>query len=149
VIVHGQGGDDRILIQAAAGFTEAMRPAVLEGGDGQDTLTGGSGADVLLGGAGADELSGADGNDVLLGGELDPSAWTDAALAALAAQWGGSPDAGQEAALRAALDDAEADALSGGRGRDWFFVRGAGEAHPLDFELTGPGGESPWDRNST
>jgi hypothetical protein len=44
--------------------------------------------------------------------------------------------------LLAALGDTEADALTGGVGRDWFFVRG-GEGGPVDFELTGPLGETP------
>ena len=67
-------------------------------------------------------------------GPLDPAVWTNAALETLAAQWGGTQNTTQETALQTALIDTEVDALTGGSGRDWFFVRGAGESDPPDFD---------------
>ncbi len=146
VVVNGLGGNDAITLQSAGGFSGTLRAAILRGGDGQDSLTGGSGDDVLVGGVGLDTLNGAAGSDVVLGGDLDAAAWTNAALETLSAQWS-AQNTSQEAALQAALNDAEADSLTGGSGRDWFFTRG--ESNALDFELTGPLGESPWDRRTT
>src|SRR5262249_37928633 len=50
--------DDRLTIAAAL-------PALVLGGDGDDTIAGGDGADQVLGGLGADSLSGGGGDDVL------------------------------------------------------------------------------------
>ncbi|MCA1495016.1 hypothetical protein I6F11_29845, partial [Ensifer sp. NBAIM29] len=44
------------------------RDDVMEGGNGNDSLTGFSGNDTLIGGAGDDSLSGDDGDDILIGG---------------------------------------------------------------------------------
>lgn len=48
--------------------TTASTPAMIDGGDGDDTLTGGSGADSLNGGDDDDVIEGSAGNDVLDGG---------------------------------------------------------------------------------
>jgi Ca2+-binding RTX toxin-like protein len=62
----GQAGDDTIALDESNG---ALPPALLFGGDGNDTLTGGSGNDQLFGQAGNDVLSGKGGNDLLFGGD--------------------------------------------------------------------------------
>ena len=41
-----------------------MPPAMLHGGQGNDSLMGGAGNDTLIGGAGADVMEGGLGNDV-------------------------------------------------------------------------------------
>ena len=41
---------------------------LLEGGDGNDTITGGSGNDVIFGEGGSDYIHGGSGNDVIVGG---------------------------------------------------------------------------------
>jgi hypothetical protein len=78
VIVGGDAGD---MLQAAAGpvaggpgddvivGSDGARPlAVLEGGDGNDTIRGGAGRDELRGDAGDDVLDGGPGDDVLQDG---------------------------------------------------------------------------------
>jgi hypothetical protein len=110
VVVYGQTGNDVIqllgLPTADGGSVPFTLPAVLFGGDGNDTLdasaatgsvvlVGGAGDDTLLGGGGRDLLFGGAGTDVLRGGAGDdllvggPTAY-DADLAALAllrAEW--------------------------------------------------------------
>lgn len=60
VVVYGLGGDD-VLTNASTG-NKALGvppvPAMLVGGDGNDTLVGGAGSDMLLGGAGQNTLTG-------------------------------------------------------------------------------------------
>jgi Ca2+-binding RTX toxin-like protein len=54
--VYGLAGSDTITVASAIAL-----PALLDGGDGNDTLSGGGGNDVLLGGAGGDQLQGVAG----------------------------------------------------------------------------------------
>lgn len=61
----GGGGNDTISLDETVG---PMPRAVLQGGEGDDTLTGGSGNDVLAGENGNDRLTGAKGSDTLVGG---------------------------------------------------------------------------------
>ena len=42
---------------------------MIDGGDGNDTITGGGGADMLTGGAGNDVITGGPGNDTALMGD--------------------------------------------------------------------------------
>jgi len=77
VVIAGQAGNDKLTVDASMGTV----PAILLGGDGNDTLTakhagssilyGGAGDDVLTGGSGADLLLGGPGNDRLDGGGAD------------------------------------------------------------------------------
>src|SRR5262249_52138987 len=75
--VSGGNGDDTIIsldnVAPAAGqaLPQALPPAHLSGGNGNDTLTGGGGNDTLDGGAGDDTLKGGDGDDHLDGGAGD------------------------------------------------------------------------------
>jgi Ca2+-binding RTX toxin-like protein len=65
---------DRIIVAAAAGNDKiTLAPtllvdAVLDGGDGNDTITAAKGNDILLGGAGKDKLLGGGGRDIVIGG---------------------------------------------------------------------------------
>lgn len=110
IIALGMEGNDIIQVQSAMVGNKLVKikvPAILSGGDGDDTLSsqdsasrsilaggagddllaGGKGIDVLIGGAGADILAGGAGNDLLVGDAtiLDDSL---TALAAVMAEWG-------------------------------------------------------------
>jgi len=63
--IFGLAGNDTFLVDDSNG---AMPPALLDGGDGDDTLTGSAADDTLNGGPGNDTLNGRDGNDTLFGG---------------------------------------------------------------------------------
>ena len=55
------GGNDSITIDAGTGID-----ALIDAGDGNDTLQGGTGNDTLIGGNGQDSINGGTGNDLLL-----------------------------------------------------------------------------------
>ena len=61
--VDAKGGNDSVTLHA--GLT---RPAVVDGGTGNDTLVGGGGADSLTGGDGNDSVTARGGNDTVRGG---------------------------------------------------------------------------------
>ncbi len=64
IVAYGLAGNDVIQLKTAqiSGKTISIAtPAMLLGGDGNDTLTGGNGNDVLVGGTGTDTLSGEPG----------------------------------------------------------------------------------------
>ena len=74
VVVNMLGGDDTLTVDAAM---PATIPFVVDGGDGNDTITtgpaadtvsGGLGNDIIVTGAGIDIISGGDGNDTITGG---------------------------------------------------------------------------------
>jgi Ca2+-binding RTX toxin-like protein len=65
IVIFGQAGDDRILIDETNGPMPAAR---IVGGTGNDILFGGSGNDQLFGQAGNDTLLGKGGEDTLFGG---------------------------------------------------------------------------------
>src|SRR5690349_18907825 len=68
ILVQGNAGNDTILISDANGaFTDA-HVTVIDGGDGNDTITGGAGGEALSGGIGNDVINGGAGNDTLIGG---------------------------------------------------------------------------------
>jgi Ca2+-binding RTX toxin-like protein len=62
LVVHGDGGSDRITIDAAI-----VLASTLTGDAGNDTISGGSGADQASGGDGADSILGTAGSDLLAG----------------------------------------------------------------------------------
>ena len=70
VLINGGNGNDTI--------TAGGGNAILVGGAGNDTLKGGSRGDILIGGTGSDKLTGSDGGDLLIAGSTvydnDPAA---------------------------------------------------------------------------
>jgi RHS repeat-associated protein len=129
-IIHGEAGNDYL---AAGGG-----PSVLLGGEGNDRLNGGPGTGILVGGSGLDELIGGSGGDVLIGGRLDRSDDDDFLAELLGAWILGDPYEDRIAALDALLsvtDDGDEDDLSGGSGRDLFWV-GTGDVDDHDSNET-------------
>ena len=81
--IDGGADNDNVTFDETNG---PIGPAVIEGGEGNDTLIGGSGNDAINGGAGndtilgkggLDTLHGGEGNDVLTGGDADDQAFGD------------------------------------------------------------------------
>ncbi len=68
ILVQGNAGNDTILVSDANGVFTDTHVTVLDGGDGNDTITGGGGGEALSGGIGNDVLNGLAGNDTLIGG---------------------------------------------------------------------------------
>jgi Ca2+-binding RTX toxin-like protein len=62
IVVYALGGNDTIVIDP-----RITRPALIFGGDGNDSLSGGGGNDQISGGNGNDSLFGNNGNDTLCG----------------------------------------------------------------------------------
>ncbi len=68
-VIAGAGNDSVTLSgQTQNGQTTATVPAIVLGGDGNDTITGGTGNDRLFGGRGDDSITGGQGNDLISGG---------------------------------------------------------------------------------
>jgi hypothetical protein len=134
---------------------------ILIGGAGSDVLQGGSGRSILIGGGGSDQLTGGSGDDILIGGTTSYDSFTaahDASLAAILAEWqrtdknfderithlkNGGGYNGPDKLLwgTTVFDDASADRLTGGLGRDWFFANLAGGTPDTitDLNKGGPG----------
>jgi Ca2+-binding RTX toxin-like protein len=103
------GGDGNDTITTAAGMDEILGGPgddLLSGGDGNDTIFGGLGVDVILGDAGNDELHGDDGDDDISGVGGDDTIWGGAGKDTLKGQNGN-------------------DLLHGGDANDWL-IGGAG-----------------------
>ncbi|HEX3147871.1 MAG TPA: hypothetical protein VHR66_07285 [Gemmataceae bacterium] len=64
IIVRTGAGADKVTISS-----KITKPALLDGGPGNDALTGGAGDDTILGGGGDDKLTGGKGNNVMVGGD--------------------------------------------------------------------------------
>jgi Ca2+-binding RTX toxin-like protein len=79
-VVQGGDGNDSLDVRGSSAAN------VLVGGAGADTLNGGLGRDILLGGAGVDTLRGGLGEDVLIGNSTIHDDHLDALLALLA-EW--------------------------------------------------------------
>lgn len=109
VRLNGLDGGDTLSATAAS----SMPAIVLEGGDGDDTLTGANFADVLLGGEGADTLRGAQGADAIDGGAGDDIV-----------SW--NPGDGS-------------DIVDGGTGADRLVFRGANIGELIDVSATAGG----------
>ena len=138
ILVHGNGGDDRITIHA-----KITRTAELHGGNGNDSLTGGAGPDMLVGNAGNDVIKGGNGRNILIGGlGLDKIAGGKnedliiagrykfehkiASLAKALKDWNSRLLARAATFSRkTVLDDKAADVLTGRLGNDRFFARTA------------------------
>ncbi|MEM7497562.1 MAG: calcium-binding protein [Pseudomonadota bacterium] len=61
--INGQDGDDVIEARAGVG---GLIDLVLDGGDGDDTITGAEGDDIIIGGSGNNVLSGGAGADIFV-----------------------------------------------------------------------------------
>jgi Ca2+-binding RTX toxin-like protein len=131
--VFGQGGDDVITLNEAAG---ALPAANLSGSSGNDVLTGGSGADQLSGQPGSDTLLGRGGNDVLFGGsENDTITGGDADDQAFG-------QSGNDRMIWNPGDDT--DLNEGGEGSDTAEVNGGGGGE--QFTTTANGARVRFDR---
>lgn|GEM_PF-4116286 len=132
--VDGYAGNDVILLNTPG----SNRPALLNGGSGNDllwadagnaTLIAGPGNDFLIGGGGADRLYGGNGNDVLVSGRINPASPLNrpGALESLARQWAASSTSSRfrtvltQTLKRAVQDDGSADQMWGGSGWNLFF----------------------------
>ncbi|MDB5299554.1 MAG: type secretion target repeat protein, partial [Phycisphaerales bacterium] len=118
LVVYGNGGDDTITIDAKLKDVPALLyggdgndtlnagtgNTLLDGGDGNDKLNGGAGNDLLIGGAGIDTLSGGSGDDVLVAGSWAYGDDLDAAAAVMNV-WGNASTAyaARVAALRSGI----------------------------------------------
>ena len=151
VVAYGQGGADTIFISpnlflptqihGGAGndaLSGGSGPDVLLGDAGSDNLVGRAGANVLIGGADADVIAGGWDQDLVIPGATDHDDDREA-LAAIAAEWartdatlaervehlttGGGVNGDALLAAATVHDDAVADAVDGGSGLDWLFVR--------------------------
>jgi hypothetical protein len=80
-LVFGGDGNDTLDVGGASANN------VLVGGAGTDVLTGGGGRDLLIGGLGADTAHGGGGDDILIGGYTDFDANVQALLA-IVKEWG-------------------------------------------------------------
>ena len=147
VVFFGGAGDDTLI---AGNFL-----STLVGGDGRDTLSSGNAKDLVIGGDGAYTLRGGDGDDLLVAGATDYDDASDndvKAVTAILREWvSGSSYANRVAHLTGSLggglngawllkpgvtvfDDADADDVKGGNGRDWLLLRrsaGVLDAHDL------------------
>jgi hypothetical protein len=127
--LYGMAGNDGIFVDPRVKI-----PAVILGGDGNDTLFGGASRDILIGGPGADKLNGRDSDDILIGGSTAFD--TDAiALAKLSREWtsnksyakrirdltvGGGFNGSLVLTRATIIDDGFRDTLTGGNGQDFF-----------------------------
>jgi Ca2+-binding RTX toxin-like protein len=64
----GDDGDDSLTVAASV-----TRPASIQGGAGDDSLTGGNANDTILGNSGNDLIRGGAGNDLIYGSEANPA----------------------------------------------------------------------------
>src|SRR5919204_267854 len=138
IVVHGGGGNDRIVSEQPAmhAFGDAgadllrgspfLKGDVLYGGAGDDVLRGSNGPDILIGNHGDDRLSGGVGADDLIGGRGDDSLQGKVGNDALH----GSP--GDDTLVDVAGDDS----LFGGADPDLLDAR---DGEPGDFLDGGPG----------
>jgi Ca2+-binding RTX toxin-like protein len=110
---------------------------ILVGGAGNDALIAGAGRSLLIGGLGADTLLGGGADDILIGGTTDYDTNTSALLA-LMSEWqrtdadyttrishlrnGGGNNGTFKLNSTTVHDDATADVLTGGAGKDWFWA---------------------------
>ena len=71
IAVGAGGGNDTVLIDEAGGSFTNTTPTIIDGGDGNDSITGGIGAEIISGGSGDDFINARRGNDSIDGGSGD------------------------------------------------------------------------------
>jgi uncharacterized delta-60 repeat protein len=116
-MLNGGDGDDSI--------TGGAGEDLIFGGSGNDTLTGGAGNDFLIGGDGSDRIVGSAGNDILVAGKLACSFTADA-LRQISTEWsaqfGWDDGASDDMLDKGAITDESYDMLTGSSGHDWFII---------------------------
>ncbi|MFB2552791.1 calcium-binding protein [Ensifer soli] len=126
---HAFTGDDTVVLPSRAKAIEiGYAYAAFDGGIGNDTITGGDLGEMIYGGFGEDRLSGAGGDDTLYAGDArfffvspdDSVNWLD----------GG---AGNDTLIAVTSQRQIQDKLTGGSGRDTFYVDG--RDYITDFEV--------------
>ena len=126
VQIFGLAGNDTLTVDDANG---PMPPALLNGGDGDDTLTGSAADDTLDGGDGNDILNGRGGNDTLFGGPgndiLNGGQGTDT-------MFGGD---GDDQFVWNPGDGS--DVIEGDAGKDTMVFNGANIAETIDLSANG------------
>lgn len=124
--ILGLAGNDTLTVDDANG---PMPPAMLSGGDGDDSLTGSAADDTLDGGDGDDTLTSGSGNDTLLGGAgndiLNGGRGTDA-------MFGGDGDD-----LFVWNPGDGNDVIEGDAGKDTMLFNGANIAEQVDMSANG------------
>jgi Ca2+-binding RTX toxin-like protein len=153
---YGDAGND--LFRGGTGADDFSGDAgndILLGNGGNDQLDGNSGRDVLIGGAGADDLNGGSDEDILIGGTTTNDG-SNTALRTIAGEWERTDRTYQQRvdAIRAGIgplgyrlhattvtQDADADVMTGGTGRDWFWAVGG-------LVITRPGWPPPPPRDT-
>jgi len=68
-VTYGRDSNDKSTASISAAGVGSVEHTILDGGDGNDTITGSAESDFLIGGLGDDTLGGEAGNDALHGGE--------------------------------------------------------------------------------
>jgi Ca2+-binding RTX toxin-like protein len=124
--VLGLKGNDTLRIDD---FNQPMPPAILLGGEGDDSLTGGANADELDGGPGNDTLNGRGGDDRLVGG-----AGNDILIGGTGADklFGG---AGDDQFVWNPGDGS--DVIEGGLGKDTLLFNGSNIGEIIDLSANG------------
>ncbi len=127
--IYGGAGNDGLFVDP-----KIKTPAVIVGGDGNDTLFGGAGRDILIGGAGKDKLNGRDGDDILIGASTVYDT-NPVALSRLSREWtstksystrvrdltvGGGFNGSIVLTRTTIPDDGFRDTLTGANGQDFF-----------------------------
>lgn len=152
--LYGLGGNDLLFGDEGDDFLYAGPGAdVLLGGLGKDTLTAGTGRAILIGGDGEDVLQGSTGESIFIGGTTKHDA-NDAALMAIASEWGSSrafstrvsrlragvgPNRVSLALNDTVFDDKLQDRMIGGSAREWFLAFTATDSveKPGSGDITG------------
>ena len=112
--IYGEGGNDTLTAgdceDMCGGTDGTCCRGLVDGGEGNDTLTGNPGPDLINGGAGGDTIDGALGVNILTGGAGDDFLTTD---------WDTSSDDPNDPAIRCCQGQ-----LLGGEGNDEILVDG-------------------------
>jgi Ca2+-binding RTX toxin-like protein len=152
IIAYGDAGANSIVVDTAVVTPAVLYGGsgkdtlvgggaddVLVGRKGNDVLVGNAGRDLVIGGVGIDVLDGSAGEDILMGGST-AGAESFSALEAITDEWSrtdsifvnrvkhlkgtlsGGLNGSNKLTDGTVFEDAQADSMTGGSGRDWFFT---------------------------
>ena len=124
-VLHGGPGDDTLLDSGGAN--------VLAGDSGDDLLVGGAGPDRLLGGSGADRLFGHGGRDLLNGGAGSDRLFGEQGSDFVAGGKGADRLSGGAGADRLSARDRRRDRVECGRGRDTARIDAEDRVHACEI----------------